>query len=214
MQQTLLHAPHNPSNMEVCMLRTLDGNTSCASGNLGVPGLLNETMGGFAFPRGVRYVRFRGRPNAELGQSYRRLPVTHTHTLQHAWQVGMWFYYMRGCSDFSWDVGRTLLARNRCELAVTLEQRAAGNATQACAIQRIVRKLQHAANLSNAAIPVVYGHDTLSRSLATIIGTPGNLWPDEYVAAALNDCAHGLIRNVARNATDGTRVCSSMRPIH
>jgi hypothetical protein len=38
---------------------------------------------------------------------------------------GLWFYYTRGCSDLLWDVGRTIVARNRVHAAVLAEQRVA-----------------------------------------------------------------------------------------
>ena len=73
--------------------------------------------------------------------------MTHTHTRQHPWQPGLWFYYMRGCSDFFWDVGRTLLVRNRCHLVLLLEHRAQGVSIGAAAV-RIARKLILASNVS------------------------------------------------------------------
>ena len=64
-------------------------------------------------PRGVRYLEPAQTLNPELGQDDTWLPVTHTHTTQAALQVGLWFHYMRGCSDLMWNVGRTLLARKK-----------------------------------------------------------------------------------------------------
>ena len=56
----------------------------------------------------------------ELGRSHVRLPVTHTKV---GASIGLWFYYARGCSDFTWDVGRTLISLNRLSLLVELVQR-------------------------------------------------------------------------------------------
>lgn len=50
-----------------------------------------------------------------------RIPVTHT-VEGNQLPVGIWFYYARGCSDLSWNAGRSLLARNRCHAAVLLDQ--------------------------------------------------------------------------------------------
>ena len=36
--------------------------------------------------------------------------------------IGVWFYLARGCSDFAWNAGRTLLAKNRCDAALSLQQ--------------------------------------------------------------------------------------------
>ena len=55
---------------------------------------------------------------AELGVEHAWLPVTHT-VAPH--EYGLWFYYARGCSDMLWNVGRTILARNRCHAALILE---------------------------------------------------------------------------------------------
>lgn len=53
------------------------------------------------------------------------LPVTHMHEGTELWfnDEGSWFYYARGCSDFGFDVGRTMLVSNRYEAAVQLVQR-------------------------------------------------------------------------------------------
>jgi hypothetical protein len=57
-----------------------------------------ETFDAYAMPRGMRhFVIGDERPrqlNDELGRSHARLPVTHTHTMQHPWQPGLWFYYV------------------------------------------------------------------------------------------------------------------------
>ena len=100
----------------------------------------NTTHEAFGFPRGVRYLETSGHINHELGRDHAWLPVTHTRTAQDSLQVGLWFHYMRGCSDFAWNVGRTLLARNKCHAAVLLGQRV-DNASWAVATLRVVRKL-------------------------------------------------------------------------
>ena len=50
-------------------------------------------------------------------RSHSIVPVTHTRS---GYAIGLWLYYARGCSDFGWDVGRTLLASNRVALAFAL----------------------------------------------------------------------------------------------
>ena len=54
---------------------------------------------------------------------------------------------MRGCSDFEWNMGRTLLVRNRCHLAAVLEQRVHKIGWRS-AIFRVARRLMLAANIS------------------------------------------------------------------
>ena len=82
---------------------------------------------GFGAPRGVAFLHNASDSaaalNAELGIDHVRLPVTHTHTVADASQVGLWLYYARGCSDASWPIGRTMLVRNRCDAAITVHQR-------------------------------------------------------------------------------------------
>ena len=101
----------------------------------------NATHSSFGMPRGVRYLPPGPRLNEELGRSFAWLPVTHTHTSQGALQVGLWFHYTRGCSDFLWNVGRTMLARNKCHAAALLEQRADKLLSWADAVNRVARKL-------------------------------------------------------------------------
>ena len=84
-------------------------------------------------------------PAGELGRSHAKLPVTHTSVFgeKAPWRRrnGLWFFYARGCSDFAWDVGRTLLVQNRYDLALTLEQRLRGGSRRA-AVQRLAADLQ------------------------------------------------------------------------
>lgn len=75
----------------------------------------------WALPRGVAFLVNRTcEVSPELGRSHVRLPVTHTKV---GASIGLWFYYARGCSDFTWDVGRTLISLNRLSLLVELVQR-------------------------------------------------------------------------------------------
>ena len=78
--------------------------------------------------------------NAELGQDHAWLPVTHTRTAQDPLQIGIWFHYMRGCSDTTWPMGRTMLTRNKCDTAVQLEMRAY-SVSWDVALQRISHRL-------------------------------------------------------------------------
>ena len=68
------------------------------------------------------------------------LPVSHARTLteQNGQHAGIWFYYMRGCSDLLLDVGRTLIARNRCDAAILLEQRAS-QSSRSAALRNVAR---------------------------------------------------------------------------
>lgn len=65
--------------------------------------------------------------NDELGRDHVTLPVTHQQEGSELWFAdgGTWFYYARGCSDFGWPVGRTMLVSNRYEAAVQLVHRRA-----------------------------------------------------------------------------------------
>ena len=93
----------------------------------------NTTWFPFAMPIGTARERLAPcTPNAEVGQSHARLPVTHTDPRDQE-LGGRWYYYSRGCSDLFLNVGRTLAALNRIHVAVLLEQRlaAVGGASQA-----------------------------------------------------------------------------------
>jgi hypothetical protein len=52
------------------------------------------------------------------------------------------YYYSRGCSDLFLDVGRTLLARNRCEAALLLEQRVS-RCSRAEAARRVGKRIEN-----------------------------------------------------------------------
>ena len=62
-------------------------------------------------------------PPAELGIDGAWLPVTSVWTQRRPIGSGVWLYYARGCSDFAWSAGRTLLAKNRCDAAIQLQRR-------------------------------------------------------------------------------------------
>lgn len=84
----------------------------------------------FRFPLGNGYFKKKPcRPAAGLGVDHALLPVTHIGGPKKGPtdSGGLWFYYAPGCSDFLWDVGRTLLARNRVHLAVELERQRGGD---------------------------------------------------------------------------------------
>ena len=102
----------------------------------------------FAFPRGIRYIDPIAQINDELGRDHAKLAVSHTHTKQDPLQVGLWFFYMEGCSDFCWDSGRTVLVRNRCEAAVLLEERAF-YVSWSEALGRVARKLVQSDNIAD-----------------------------------------------------------------
>ena len=114
----------------------------------------NETHAAFAVPRGMRFLGAHNvfhtqadQLNEELGRDDVWLPVSHTMTTQHPLQVGLWFFYMRGCSDFMWNAGRTLLALNKCDAVIELERRAL-LATHAAAVESVARRLVAAVNQS------------------------------------------------------------------
>ena len=59
-----------------------------------------------------------------LGKNDALLPVTHVGGPSRGPtdSGGIWFYYAQGCSDLLWDVGRTMLVRNRAHAAIRIEQ--------------------------------------------------------------------------------------------
>ena len=86
----------------------------------------------FRFPAGLAYVKdLPCEPPSELEQSDVWLPVTHVGGPSRGPtdSGGLWFYYARGCSDLQWNVGRSLLVRNRAHAAVRIEQLRAAQAS-------------------------------------------------------------------------------------
>ena len=169
----------------------------------------NATHTSFAMPRGSRYLNYDpdrflnyepGRfLNYELGRDHEWLPVAHTNTVQAAWQVGLWFYYMRGCSDFVWNVGRTMLSRNKCHAAGLLEQRRYRGLSWDAALERVAQKFLAAMNHSQLL------HAT------RLTKWPGAGFERRQVADALASCAAGyglssvrdeLARAIFSNALD------------
>lgn len=186
--------------MAVCVERALANSTCESPHSMDV-----ATFTTFGFPRGLRYLRQRPVLYEEVGRSHMQLAVSHTHTLQHVWQPGLWLYYMRGCSDLSWDVGRTMLVRNRCELAILLQQRSTPGSSRPDAIAHIVRTMQQVtANFSAYGLHDSVGAKLLLTSLGLIVGPPDQPWPASRVEAALDDCARGRLRSL-RNRSDDSR---------
>eukprot|EP00316_Scyphosphaera_apsteinii_P000173 CAMPEP_0119305190 /NCGR_PEP_ID=MMETSP1333-20130426/6243_1 /TAXON_ID=418940 /ORGANISM="Scyphosphaera apsteinii, Strain RCC1455" /LENGTH=257 /DNA_ID=CAMNT_0007308215 /DNA_START=179 /DNA_END=949 /DNA_ORIENTATION=- len=77
----------------------------------------------FAAPPGVAY--FGGECEepvpGNLGTNYAILPVSHMRVKRSP--IGLWFYHLgMGCSDLGLNVGRTLLVKNRCHVALVLQQ--------------------------------------------------------------------------------------------
>ena len=192
----------------VCVRRALSDDACQVHGSRGAYGIAgrfaNETVNVFALPRGIRYVKIRPTINAELGIQHAWIPVSHTHTMQHPYQVGLWFYYMRGCSDFTWNAGRTVLVRNRCELAVLLERRLAARAiTWDQAVLRVVRRLMDGSSkleLRGSDYMRSFEGGHVASAFASVIGPPGEHWNESHVAAALDDCARGIFTLEDRRA--------------
>ena len=82
----------------------------------------------FRFPPGNGYFRSKPCHPPGLGLDHALLPVTHIGGPGKGPtdSGGLWFYYAPGCSDLLWDMGRTLLSRNRVHLAVHLERQRGG----------------------------------------------------------------------------------------
>ena len=135
-------------------------------------------------PKGVRHLSPGTRINSELGRSHAWLPVTHTHTSQDGLTIGLWLHYMRGCSDMAWNVGRTLLAYNKCHAAVKVEMRA-GQCTWSQALDRIARKLAPTVRRKAfwPALKAWYGGKTLGRDVLN----------HTDLVKMLHLCAHGRV---------------------
>ena len=121
----------------------------------------NKTSTTFGFPRGVRHVTGHRHANHELGRDQAWLPVTRTKTQQDGHQVGLWFHYHRGCSDTAWNVGRTLLVRNKCHAIVLLEQRA-WRCSWRAAVHRVASKLAAAVKRRTFGIAVQHYTSNIS----------------------------------------------------
>lgn len=148
----------------------------------------------FGMPRGVLHFDNRGHINHELGRGHSWLPVTRTFTQQDHRQVGLWFHYMRGCSDLAWNVGRTLLARNKCHAAGMLEQRVCIDCSWERASRRVARKLVLTVRRRSfqPALLGIFKREDLMESLATVNSTGDvSVALENEVIAALNDCAYG-----------------------
>ena len=152
-----------------------------------------ETHTDFGMPRGMRYLSAQAhlKANAELGRNGLWVPVTRTHTQQDPQQVGLWMHYARGCSDFVWSVGRTMLVRNKCEAACTLEHLVhKGALTWAASVDRVARKLAGAAirlSFQKAWVTRGRGEDAL---LPVQHEVEANLSVPE-LRRYLDECAHG-----------------------
>ena len=156
----------------------------------------NATHADFGMPRGIRYLNTpAGHVNAELGVDHAWLPLTRTHTMQDAMQVGLWFHYTRGCSDFAWNVGRTLLVRNKCEAAVRIEQHVHGVAWST-AVARVHRKIYLAAQRESFSHAV--HHFSLGRKATFNRST---IWSEADGLEMLDSCARTGLEEAKRNVS-------------
>jgi hypothetical protein len=187
----LRHIKGGP-NAPVCFLKA-PHNSSCTRSFAG-------TMRTFGFPRGALHINANSLPiNSELGRDHSWIPVTHTKTSQDPLQVGTWFHYMPGCSDTTWNVGRTLLARNKCDTALQLEMRA-HNVSRHRALLRLALKLAFDRD-------AVYRHP---RAAASALLLPVNADGSENVtgiADALDRCAAGVFGHSDASLLPAQRSC-------
>jgi hypothetical protein len=81
----------------------------------------------WAVPPAVQFVADQpcGIEHASLGRSHALLPVTRVGGIAEVEkaELGLWFYHAEGCSDFGWDSGRSLLARNKHDALLKLAAR-------------------------------------------------------------------------------------------
>jgi hypothetical protein len=137
----------------------------------------------------VRWIKEQPTVNHELGRSQAQIPVMHTHATQDPVVAGLWFYYGRGCSDFAWATGRTLLVRNKCHAAVLLEQWAT-NSTWSISSRRVAWRLAEALkrkDFTEGWAPWNFTQDPVSLSVVEIASAlrPCVLGKDDLVASAL-----------------------------
>ena len=142
---------------------------------------------GFAFPPGVRYLRNQSCKAAprELGTDDVWLPVTNCFTQRQP--IGHWFYYMRGCSDWAWHVGRTMLVNNRCDAALALQQRLAHNASQDIGREEAARRVaEH--------VKMHHSNGTAAGELADAAAALASRYLERSVpfSEAVSECARGI----------------------
>ena len=154
----------------------------------------------FGLPSGVAY--FAGgicenetSVQVALGQSHAFLTVTHTRVRTPP--LGLWFYHVpRDCSDLAWNVGRTLLVRNRCDLAIQLERSVHGGGDVHASV-RLAAKLLAGGSQSGSPGGTSYWSKMVSTVLASkyvqahaINGSS----PTQLLAWTLRQCAHGVVQ--------------------
>ena len=174
----------------------------------------NATWFPFAMPIGTARERFAPcTPNAEVGRSHARLPVTHTDP-GDAELGGRWYYYSKGCSDLFLDVGRTLKSLNRVHAAVLLEQRLAGVGRATAAADASHDADQHSMQ-SLLLMPPADARkllrakmDRLNQQHQQKESQPLQVWPSP--SSSSDQSYDAAIRRVARamSATVGEGMCS------
>ena len=117
-----------------------------------------------------------------LGRNHTYLSVTHvSRVMQRAW--GLWLYHVpESCSDLGWNSGRTLLAKNRCDLAITLEKHANGGGVED-ASERVAKSLNaSAANLVREVFAFSFAREHNKSTAVAHLG-----W-------LLRECASGVVQ--------------------
>jgi hypothetical protein len=117
-----------------------------------------------------------------LGRNHTYLSVTHvSRVMQRAW--GLWLYHVpESCSDLGWNSGRTLLAKNRCDLAITLEKHANGGGVED-ASERVAKSLlASAANLVREVFAFSFAREHNKSTAVAHLG-----W-------LLRECASGVVQ--------------------
>ena len=99
---------------------------------------------------------------------------------------------MRGCSDMTIDVGRTLLARNRCDAALLIEQRRC-QCTRDEAVSRVARSLRSLSYGYNAR-----EYADILRQAKAVLGTEAR---DDGYEWLLSECAAGVYDEGASDCT-------------
>ena len=135
-------------------------------------------------------------PHESLGRNDSVLPVTHVRRRgeKNPQDSGIWLYFAQGCSDFGWNVGRTLLARNKQDAALMLQERVCA-CPRAAASRKVAKLVRiHAAK---------YAASLASRNPASSAS------PEARIAALLEDAAAGCACRSTCSASRAAKVANT-----
>ena len=166
------------------------------------------TWHGIAQPSGIDFLEdVPCTPASELQTDYSVVPVTHTRA-GTAGAGTVWLYYARGCSDVGWGLGRTLLARNREDLALKLMARlrhpASNRGAPAQSVAQLLR--QH---YRGYAMKVLRAANSSRYAAATRYWATARRHSSIDLAELVADAAEGLVQ---RGASGGCHMTLETSP--